>query len=163
MKYVATVNNHKFVVEINRSGEVIVDGVPRTVDFSTFDDGVLRSLLIDNRSYEALVERRQDNYQVLMHGNLYTVHVADEREQHLGRATFVPPSGDLPIAAPMPGLILEIKVEPGQAVEPGDTLLILESMKMGNEIKAPRAGTVSHISVNAGDSVDQNTVMIIIS
>lgn len=163
MKYIATINNCNFEIEINRSGEVIVDGVPHEVDFSTFEDGVLRSLLIDNRSYEALVKRWQNNYQVLMYGNLYTVYVADEREQHLGRASFVPPSGDLPITAPMPGLILDVPVKAGQEVEAGHTLLILESMKMGNEIKAPRAGVVSHINVKVGDSVDQNTVMIVLS
>ncbi len=162
MKYVTTINGHEFVIEINRSSELIVDGVPHTVDFSTFNDGV-RSLLIDQHSYEALVERRHDKYDVLMHGNLYTFHVADEREQHLGRATFVPPSGDLPIVAPMPGLILEVNVVDGQEVQAGDTLLILESMKMGNEIKAPRNGVVSRVNVKAGDSVDQDAVMVVIS
>ncbi len=164
MKYVAKVNDQEYTIEINRDGEVIVDGERREVDFKALDaEAQLYSLLIEHGSYEALVERRQGEFNVLMHGILYAVCVADEREQHLARAKFVPPTGDLFINAPMPGLIQEIKVQPGQPVAEGETLLILESMKMGNEIKAPRAGTVSHIHVTGGQSVEQGQTMLVIS
>jgi biotin carboxyl carrier protein len=161
MKYIATVNNYQFVIEINHADEVIVDGKKHAVDFKTMD-GMLRSLLIDQKSYEAIIERRQGEYAVLMHGSLYTVQVADEREQHLGRSSFVPPSGDLLISAPMPGLIAEVLVAEGQTVEAGDTLIILESMKMGNEIKTPREGVVNRIQVKNGDSVNQNQTLMVI-
>jgi biotin carboxyl carrier protein len=161
MKYLTTVNNCQFVIEINRADEVIVDGRRHAIDFKTMD-GMLRSLLIDQKSYEAIIERRQGEYTVLIHGNLYTVRVADEREQHLGRSSLVPPSGDLLIAAPMPGLIAELLVAEGQTVEAGDTLIILESMKMGNEIKTPREGVVNRIHVKTGDSVNQNQTLIVI-
>ncbi|GAB4464258.1 MAG: acetyl-CoA carboxylase biotin carboxyl carrier protein subunit [Anaerolineae bacterium] len=164
MRYVTTVNGREYTVEINREGEIIIDGERRAVDFRALDaEARLYSLLISQGSFEALVERRQDEYNVLMHGTLYNVHVADEREQHLSRAKFVPPSGDLSINAPMPGLIQEIRVAEGQEVEEGATLLILESMKMGNEIKAPRAGKVSHVHVTPGDSVEQGQTMMVIS
>ncbi len=162
MKYVTTINECAFTIDINRSGEIIVDGVRHAVDMKTLD-GMLHSLLIDHNSYEAIVERHQDQYHVLMHGSLYVVHVADEREQHLGRSSFVPPSGELPITAPMPGLIVDVAVEKGQEVEIGDNLVILESMKMGNEIKAPREGVVHRVAVKAGDSVEQHQVLVVIS
>lgn len=164
MKYVATVNGQQYTIEINREGEIVIDGERCAVDFKRLDaEATLYSLLIEHSSYEALVERRQDEYHVLMHGILYAVHVADEREQHLARAKFVPPTGDLFINAPMPGLIQELKVEEGQPVSEGQTLLILESMKMGNEIKAPRGGVVGRIHVHTGDSVEQGQTMLVIS
>ena len=72
-------------------------------------------------------------------------------------------SGELNIRAPMPGLVVAIPIEDDQDVEKGDNLIILESMKMQNEIKAPRSGKVMRIRVQSGDSVDQNQVLITLS
>lgn len=164
MKYVTTVDDNQYIIEINREGEIVFNGERRVVDFRALDaEGTLYTLLIEHGSFEALLERHQNEYNVLMHGTLYTVHVADEREQHLARASFVPPSGDLIIDAPMPGLIQEVRVAVGQQVAAGQTLLILESMKMGNEIQAPRDGVVSQVHVHVGDSVEQNQKMVVIS
>jgi biotin carboxyl carrier protein len=163
MKYIATVRDRQYVIEINREGRIVFEGETRAVDFKVLDDGALYSLLIDQESYEALVERRRGDYYVLMHGDLYSVHVADEREQRLARATFVPPSGDLSITAPMPGLIVEVPVREGQEVDEGDNLVVLESMKMGNELKAPRDGVVKHVHVKAGDSVDQDQTLVVLN
>lgn len=60
----------------------------------------------------------------------------------------------------MPGLVLRVEVEEGQTVAPGDGLVVLEAMKMENEIKAPVAGTVSAVHVGGGQAVDKGTVMI---
>ena len=64
------------------------------------------------------------------------------------------------MAAPMPGLVVAVPVEEGQEVQKGEDLIILESMKMQNELKAPRDGTISRIRVGPGDSVDQNQVLL---
>ena len=71
--------------------------------------------------------------------------------------------GELSIRSPMPGLIVRVPVQPGQAVAKGDTIVVLESMKMENELKAPRDGTVHMIHVTAGDNVEQNKVLVTIS
>jgi len=63
----------------------------------------------------------------------------------------------------MPGLIVAVPVEEGQQVDKGDNLVILESMKMQNEIKAPREGKVTGVRVNPGDNVDQNQVLVVIN
>ncbi len=65
------------------------------------------------------------------------------------------------LKAPMPGLIIELKVAAGQEVKKGDTLLILEAMKMENIIKSPGDGTVKSIKVKQGDSVEKNSVLIL--
>ncbi|MFC2369248.1 MAG: biotin/lipoyl-containing protein, partial [Selenomonas noxia] len=66
------------------------------------------------------------------------------------------------IDAPMPGKIIEVKVSVGQAVKAGDTLLILEAMKMQNEIAAPSDGTVKSISVSAGQSVKVRDQLVVL-
>ena len=71
-----------------------------------------------------------------------------------------PAAGGKPVAAPMPGTVLDIKVSSGQAVKAGDVLLILEAMKMENEIKAPSDGTVSAVLVSKGESVDTGAALV---
>ena len=67
-----------------------------------------------------------------------------------------------PFPAPMPGKVLEIKVKAGDAVKSGDVLMILEAMKMQNEIMAPADGTVSDVRVSAGQTVSTGDVMIVL-
>ena len=69
------------------------------------------------------------------------------------------PAGAVAVNAPMPGNILDVKVKPGDSVKAGDTLLILEAMKMENEISAPQDGTVATIDVRKGDVVDSGTLL----
>ena len=71
-------------------------------------------------------------------------------------------AGDTTVSAPMPGKIVKLVASVGQAVNAGDTLLILEAMKMQNEISAPKAGTVKSFAVNAGDSVKPGQAMVVI-
>jgi biotin carboxyl carrier protein len=165
MKYVATVNQKSYTVEIMPDGKLLVDSVERDVSFLSLDDKSLYSLLVDNASYEGLVEEADGRYNVLMWGALYSVRVMDEREQRLANASagFVPNDAEVIIRSPMPGLIIDVPVQEGQSVDAGQTLVILESMKMENELKAPRAGTVRSVAVRSGDSVEQNKRLVSIT
>lgn len=164
MKYLTTVNDQQFEIEINQNGRVTVNGEELTVDFRTISPSLV-SALINNHSFEALVEERDERYEVLMFGDLYEVDVADERKQRLLRSSsgFEAAQGEISIRSPMPGLIVAVPVAEGQEVKQGDAVCVLESMKMENELKAPRAGTVSHIYVNKGDRVEQNKVLVSIT
>jgi len=86
----------------------------------------------------------------------------DERQQRLSKATagFAVAQGELNIKSPMPGLIVDIKVTEGQTVEKGQALIVLESMKMENEIRAPRDATVTRVHANKGESVEQNKLLV---
>ncbi|HKZ68907.1 MAG TPA: acetyl-CoA carboxylase biotin carboxyl carrier protein subunit, partial [Anaerolineales bacterium] len=72
-------------------------------------------------------------------------------------------TGDFQLKAPMPGLVVSVPVSEGQAVKKGDIIVILESMKMQNELKSPRDGTVARVKVKGGDTVEQNQIMITVS
>src|SRR4051812_41980121 len=121
MKYITTVNGQTFEIEINKGGQVIVNGKERIVDFQTISESLI-SALIDNASFEALVEEQEGRYDVLMSGDLYEIDVADERQQRLMKASkgFEMAQGEISLRSPMPGLIVAVPVVEGQAVEKGD-------------------------------------------
>jgi len=73
------------------------------------------------------------------------------------------PAGATTVSAPMPGKILKVSVQPGSAVKSGELLLVLEAMKMENEILSPASGTVKEVRVKAGDSVNTGDTLVIIA
>ncbi len=165
MKYATTINDKTYIIEINDDRRVIVDGVEYAVDFESVSGQPVYTLLIDGRSYEAYIYETEDRqaWQVLLRGDLHTIRVEDEREQRLRAAAgAIAPaaSGEFHLKAPMPGLIVAVPVAEGQPVKKGDNLVILESMKMQNELKCPREGTVTRVKVRAGDSVEQNQILV---
>ncbi len=164
MKYFTTVNGRTFTIEIDGENTIIVDGERHTFDFMELGRHALHSLLLDNRSIEALIERQQNEYHIVWHGSLYTTQVEDERTLRLATSAtkFEVGAGEIHITAPMPGLIVEVAVQKGDSVHEGDNIVILESMKMQNELKAPRAGVISRVSVKAGDSVQQSQLLVTI-
>ncbi len=164
MKYATTLNNKTYLIEINDDHHVTLDGVEFTVDFESVSNQPVYSLIINGQSYEAYVSEAEavDEWQVLIHGALHTVRVEDEREKRLRAAAggAVAASGEFNLKAPMPGLIVAVPVSEGQAVEKGDILVILESMKMQNELKCPRTGTITRVKVKGGDSVEHHQVLV---
>ncbi len=162
MKYITTVEGKQFVVEIIDEKHVSVDGKIYNIDFETVSGQPVYSLIVDGRSHEAYVQQGDDNWQVLMRGRLYPVNVEDEREKRLRAAAGggVAETGEFHLKAPMPGLVVAVPVSEGQEVTKGQVLLILESMKMQNELKAPRDGKVSRIKVKSGESVEQKQALL---
>ncbi len=165
MKYQTIVSGITYDIDINEDGRILVNGEERAIDFRVLRQGELYSLLLDHLSFEAVVEERDDQYHISMGGDLYEVRVTDERSRRLESAfmAFGNSSGEVVIRAPMPGLIARIPVVEGQTVTKGETVAILESMKMENELKSPRDGVVHRISVAPGDSVEQNKVLVTIA
>ena len=113
------------------------------------------------------------NYTITVNGNVYDVTV---EEGAAGAATSAPKAaapkaaapkaapkaagqGSVKVNSPMPGKILSVKTSVGQAVKKGEVLMILEAMKMENEVVAPEDGTVATINVAAGDSVEAGVVL----
>lgn len=164
MKYITVINNKRFEIDIDKDGRLLVNGQPRDVDFRSLD-AALFSMIMQGKSYELVIDESDDRLQISMHGHLLEGQVLDERAQLLltRRAGATAGSGEVSIKSPMPGLVVAIPVNEGDTVKQGQTILILESMKMQNELKAPREGVVQRISVQAGQSVEQNKLLITIT
>ena len=162
MKYIATINEREYLVDIIDEDHVSVNGTVYEIDFEVISGQPVYSLLLNGQSYEAHVYASEEEWQVLLQGRLYPVCVEDERERRL-RTTLgarASESGEFQLRSPMPGLIVTLPVKEGQPVTKGDVLLILESMKMQNELKAPRDGTITRIRVKAGDNVEQKQILL---
>jgi len=162
VKYVVTVGDKSYNIEVGGDREIEIDSVPRQVDIQNIDGYSLFSLLLDNRSYELIVEREGQEFRILLGGEMYTVRVTDERARRLMEAPARAPSGEVAVKAPMPGLVVAVPAKPGQEVKIGQGLIILEAMKMENELRAPRAGMVKAIRVSPGQVVDKDQVLVVI-
>jgi biotin carboxyl carrier protein len=162
MRYVTRIGDTEYSIEVLGKGRVSVNGRAVDVDFENISGQPVYSMVIDGKSYEAYVYEGDEEWQVLLLGQQYPVQVEDEREKRLRAAAggTLADSGEFNLKAPMPGLIVSVAVEQGQQVEKGTVLVILESMKMQNELKAPRAGTVSRIKIKPGETVEQRQTLI---
>ena len=162
MKYITTIGEREYSIEIVNSGTIIVDGTTYKVDFSSISGQPVYSLLIDGKSYEGYMYPDDDDWEVLMQGTMYAVSVEDERERRLRQALGEGPTqqGEFHLKAPMPGLVVTLPISEGQQIEKGDVLVILESMKMQNELKSPRDGVISRVRVKEGDSVERKQTLL---
>lgn len=161
MRYITTVNDREYLVEIIDERHVSVDGCVYNIDFLQIGNQPVYSLIVEGMSYEAHAYPDEEHWQILIQGRLYMAAVEDERERRLrAHRGSVAPRGEFHLKAPMPGMVVTIPVQEGQSVAQGDVLLILESMKMQNELRAPKAGVVSRIRVAAGDRVEQKQTLL---
>ena len=126
---------------------VLVNGEPVSVDLTQSGIPELYSVLLDDSSHEVLRAEVQDEpTRILMKG----------------RGSAETAGGDLPVPAPISGLVVSVAVADGDTVEAGQTLVVLEAMKMENDITAPRAGVVGQVAVADGDRVEINHVMLVL-
>lgn len=162
MKYITNIDGKEFTVEILDEKHIRINDKILDVDFESVSGQPVYSLIIGGKSYEAYVSPDDERWQVLLRGRLYQAEVEDEREKRLhaaggGGAT---ESGEFHLKAPMPGLVVAVLVEENQVIKKGQVLLILESMKMQNELKAARDGTISRIKVKPSESVEQKQTLL---
>ena len=110
-------------------------------------------MIIDDRPYEISLDR--DLHWIAAGHGLQRLNLHD-----LDSPVIRPPNGDGRLKAPIPGLITRVLVSPGQSIESGQPLVVLEAMKMENEIRAPRSGVVAAVHVNVGQSVVRDEILI---
>jgi biotin carboxyl carrier protein len=162
MKYITTVNGKEFEIEIVDERHIRIGDRLLAVDFESVSGQPVFSLILDGRSYESFVYQGDEDWEVLLRGRQFQVRVEDEREKRLRGAAGggVAEGGEFHLKAPMPGLVVAIPITEGQEIKKGQVLLILESMKMQNELKAPRDGVVERIRVKTGESVEQKQTIL---
>ncbi|MDM1349197.1 biotin/lipoyl-binding protein [Myroides marinus] len=134
------------------------------INVSRVDSSAYHALK-NNRSYDVEILERQftdKNYTVMVNGNNYSVNIQTELDKLINQLGFSLNTAKQvnSIKAPMPGLILDILVTVGQEVTENDNLLILEAMKMENNLSSPRSGIIKSINVAKGATVDKGLVLI---
>lgn len=162
MKYVTTIGEREYVVEILDEHRVAVNDAIFQVDFIRVGDQPVYSLVVDGQSFDAMVSPDEELWQVILQGGMFSARVEDEREKRLRAAMegALPDTSEFHLKAPMPGLVISIPVQVGQLVQKGDVLVVLESMKMQNELKSPRAGSIARIRVGTGDRVEKKETLL---
>jgi biotin carboxyl carrier protein len=156
--------DHRLDVRQDTDGlRVRLDDREFCVDFLQVDPG-LYSLLIGGRSYEIDLLEMDEALMVLVDGQPFRVEIQEERERRLRAAAGKGEvkAGKRVVTAPMPGKVVRLLVRPGDAVQPGDGIIVVEAMKMENELKAPAAGTVKEIRVEEGRAVGGGDVLVVI-
>lgn len=164
MKYYVLIDDQEFEVEIDQEGRVTLNGEALEVELVRVTGQNLYSLLVNHRSYEIAAEEVRWGYNILLAGEQYEARVEDEHQRRLGVARLqpAPVSGITAVTAPIPGLIVKVEVKEGDSVTASQPVVILEAMKMENEIRAPRPGVVKAVHVAPGQSVDQGQVLVIL-
>lgn len=150
-------------VEIERDGDVVrLDGREVEARVTRLSEHTIH-LLLDGRSYILTTERQPDGSVRVTHGGQsHTVRIKSERDQLLERMGMADAASAAAadLRAPMPGLVLQVLVEPGQAVEAGQGLVVLEAMKMENELRAEAAATVASVPAAPGSAVAKGDVLV---
>ena len=151
VKYFSRMGQNEYEIEII-DDKVLVDGEVVEVDLRQSGAPELYSLLYNGRSFEILIEAERFNYGVTLRGERFEVQVEDERTRRLnmGRKMVSVAGRRIADSAPIPGLVVKVLVEIGQTVKDDQPLVLLEAMKMENEIRAVRGGVVKKISMCGG-------------
>ncbi|MCL5265804.1 MAG: hypothetical protein M1343_11560 [Chloroflexi bacterium] len=168
MRYYAQIDGQMLEMDIEGEGDdlkVVLDGETLVASLRLVSPPSLYSLILDNQSHEVFVENRNGEYVVMIAGELCHAKVQDERAKRLAAVT---PKGhanegEVVIRAPMPGLVISLDVSPGDVVEKGKGLLVLEAMKMQNELRAPQAGTIKSVNVQQGERVENGRVLLVLT
>jgi glutaconyl-CoA/methylmalonyl-CoA decarboxylase subunit gamma len=161
VKITAQVGSRAIEIDVEREGalfRVAVDGETHVVDARKLE-GDFYSLLTSGRSYEVTVEYRADAYHVRHGAAEQIVRLTDPGRKAREAAQA---SGPERILTLMPGKVVRVLVAPGEAVEPGQGVAVVEAMKMENEIATTRAGKVQSVEVRPGQSVEGGTVLAVI-
>jgi biotin carboxyl carrier protein len=159
MKVVVRVEGEAAPLELEREGEAwFVNG--RRASVVEVEAGIY-SVLLGGRSFEARIEKSGEAWAVTVGGRRYVVEVSDPRRLKRRRDA-VYGEGRQRVVSPMPGKVVRVLVAQGDEVEAGEALLVVEAMKMQNELKAPRAGRVALLTAQAGAAVAAGEVLAVI-
>ncbi len=163
MAYTVTFNGNEYKVsvkEIDASYEVKMNDKSFVVDYYQPSRSTL-SVIINGRSYEVDLTEEEEILDVLIEGEHFHVNIFDESAQRLkGGKKGEAVTGKQVIKAPMPGKVVKILKKVGEEVKPGDGLVVVEAMKMENELKSKGVGVVKEIKVEEGTGVEGNAVLM---
>jgi biotin carboxyl carrier protein len=159
-----TVNEKNNYAITNDEGKWTLNDNHADLDISTQPNGLI-SVLLNGKSYTAIVEktdRKNKEITIRVNGQQYTAAIKEPIDQLLSNMGMDLKSMQKaePVKAPMPGMILKVLVEPGQVVNKGDGLIILEAMKMENLLKAAAPGTIKSVKAIEKTAVEKGAILI---
>jgi biotin carboxyl carrier protein len=162
VKYIVSVAGREIEVEVD--GDLVtVAGSTRAASLRPVPGTSTRQLLIEGHPTTLTMRSAgRGQWSVEIGGDRWEVEVMDERTRHIRSLTAGTERkrGPVILRAPMPGLVVRVLVEPGQEVAAGAGLVVLEAMKMENELKAPAAATVGAVRAQAGQAVEKGQVLV---
>jgi acetyl/propionyl-CoA carboxylase alpha subunit len=157
------IGKSSFQVESGSSNkEVIINGKPHAVDIHSEDSNKFH-MLLENKSYSIEVVNNDSSEPIIkVNGKVYRPKVKTETDLLLERLGMnVKTKKEIKeLKAPMPGLVVEYRVAPGDTVKEGDPLVVLEAMKMENILKAPGEAIVKSLAQEKGNAIDKNAILI---
>jgi biotin carboxyl carrier protein len=168
MKLTAEIDGESREVQIKLDGARVfaeVDGRSYDIEARVSAPGH-HLLLVDGRVYECRIDAadaaRRETAEVHIGSRAFAVTLIDAKRLRVGQSASAQADGKAQIVAAMPGKIVRVHVEQGQQVAAGDPIVVVEAMKMQNEMKSPRAGTVTLLQAQAGATVNAGQVLAVI-
>ena len=163
MKFLVDVNGVRRSV-VTESATATIDGVGGSATLDASVGTPVRTLRIGDRVVRVIVHAREGKgiYALDIDGHRYHVEALGERARAIQElaARSAPPAGPAPVVAPMPGLVVRVNVAVGDTVAAGQGVLVMEAMKMENELRAPAAATVKAVRVTQGTAVEKGAILI---
>ena len=163
MKYFTKLGDavKEFTIE-RRGGELLAKSGDKTfrLDLHLVGDGDTFSLLVDGHSYDVVADVQGEKVVLQMLGDRFVVHVEDERERAAHSVAGQKTGGRRELRASMPGIVVDIKVDVGAVVVEGQTLVVLEAMKMQNPLAAETAGKVTRVLCRKGEAVAAGALLM---
>jgi len=164
MNFTARLGGEEIPLEVRAEGKgsyrVKVGATAHAIDLTEPEPGVL-SLLFGARSYEVVVRAEGDTLRVAVAGHSYEIAL-DDPAVALARSSRLSHSGTQVVRSIMAGKVLAVMVQEGETVHEGKALVVIEAMKMENEIRTPKAGIVRAIRVTAGQAVESGAELFVV-
>ena len=163
MRYFTKVGELLREFQFERQGDRLLarsEGKTVEIDLQPVGDGSLYSLIVDGRTFDVFVEHEQGAMVVGVLGERIRVEVEDERERVAHSLHAPGGSGKHEVRASMPGIVVDVKVADGDLVAPGQTLVVLEAMKMQNPLTADAAGRVMKVHAKKGVAVAAGALLV---
>jgi acetyl/propionyl-CoA carboxylase alpha subunit len=164
VRYVVQLNDERKAVSIEPDGVGYEAQSPEHADLSDIEGSPVRMVRVGTHVYRVVVQKRQGRgrYTLWVDGYRFDTEALDERTRAIRdlSAASAGPSGPAPIVAPMPGLIVRVNVKTGDKVEAGQGVVVMEAMKMENELRATASGIVKSVEVSSGTAVEKGALLV---
>jgi biotin carboxyl carrier protein len=164
VRYVVQLNEGRKVVSLDSDGVRYEAESPVHAELSDIEGSPVRMVRIGTHVYRVVAQKRQGKgrYTLWVDGYRFESEALDERTRAIRdlSAASAAPAGPAPILAPMPGMIVRVSVKAGDRVEAGQGVVVMEAMKMENELRATVSGIVKSVEVSAGTAVEKGALLV---